>query len=61
MSSNADLAKMSIKAGVEGEGKPMKVAEPKPAIKGRVQPVNSSIKPVRGRPNNAGHTGESIF
>ncbi len=57
MSRNTDLAKMSIKAGVEGEGKPMKVVETKPIMKGRIQPVATTVKPARGTPNK----GESIF
>ncbi len=57
MSSNVDLAKMSIKAGVEGEGKPMKVAEPKPVMKGRIQPVTTTVKPARVTQKK----GESIF
>ncbi len=61
MSSNVDLAKMSIKAGIEGEGKPMKVADPKSAIKGRMQPVATTAKPTKGKPNTGTHTGESIF
>ncbi len=51
------LAKMSIKAGVEGEGKPMKIkpAEPKPQIKGRMQPITF------GKPKPSRVAGDSIF
>ena len=53
----AELAKMSIQAGVEGTGKPMMVkpVDPnsKPQIKARMQPI-SKPKPAR-------FTGDSIF
>ncbi len=51
----AELAKMSIQAGVEGTGKPMMVkpVESKPQIKARMQPI-SKPKPAR-------FTGDSIF
>jgi hypothetical protein len=51
------LAKMSIKAGVEGEGKPMKIksAEPKQQIKGRMQPLTF------GKPRPSRAAGDSIF
>lgn len=51
------LAKMSIKAGVEGEGKPMKIksAEPKPQIKARMPPITF------GKPKPSRVAGDSIF
>ncbi len=52
---NPEFAKMSIKAGVEGEGKPMVIKkEPKPEIRGRVLPIHERKKPKRV-------TGDSIF
>jgi hypothetical protein len=46
------FGKMSIKPGIEGEGKPMVIK--KTEIKGRVLPVNERKKPKRAN-------GDSIF
>ena len=50
------FGKMSIKPGVDGEGKPMviKKAAPKQETKGRVLPVTERKKPKRA-------AGDSIF
>jgi len=49
------LAKMSIKAGVEGEGKPMKIKSTEPKPKGRMQPITF------GKPKPSRVAGDSIF